>query len=510
MSYVYLLENGKKTYVGATIDPDRRLRQHNREISGGARATAGGVWKRVLFVSGIPDWRSALQLEWAWKHATRKSHRRGVLGRIEALFEVLDKERCTSKAKPYAEWGGQISLNVTADQKAVLEKIETCFGQKVLSGPPTSDSNLPTNVLTFLPFRMSSKSTATSVHSSEMSALLKAVQALTERAAAAEKQYAATQEQNKLLTALIERLSASSGKITASGGGSAAAEAPVKGKRGRKPRAEKEPKEKPAPPAAADGTIRFGSASEGDYKEFSSFYKSPFVVGGKEYISLANFFNSQKFADTDEAFAEDIRTQKNPALTRAKASSVKEHPVREDWDTAKLDVMRAGLLAKFRANTALKRKLLATGDSPIESTIEEEMRLKGFWSIGEDGSGANNMGQLLASVRDELRASAGDDDSDEEEAAPAPTPVAKKPAAKKAAAPAPAAKKPAPAAKAPAPAADSDSDSDSDDSDDEEESTPAPKAVAKPVAKATPAPKATKAPSPAEDSDEDESDDDDE
>jgi ribA/ribD-fused uncharacterized protein len=346
-----------------------------------------------------------------------------------------------------------------------------------------------------------------------MSALLKAVQALTERTTAAEKQYVATLEQNKLLTALVERLSAG-GKITVSGGGSAAAEAPVKGKRGRKPRAEKEPKEKPAPPAAADGTIRFGSASEGDYKEFSSFYKSPFIVGGKEYISLANYFNSQKFADTDEAFAEDIRTQKNPALTRAKASSVKEHPVREDWDTAKLAVMRAGLLAKFRANTALKRKLLSTGDSPIESTIEEEMRLKSFWSIGEDGSGANNMGQLLASIRDELRASAGDD-SDEEEAAPAPaTKPASKPAAKKAAAAAaaPAAKKAvaAPAPKASAPAADSDSDSD--DSDDEEETTPAPKPAAKPVAKAAaPAPAskpAAKAPTPAEDdSDEDDSDD---
>ena len=39
--YVYLLQasSGRATYVGATTNLDRRLRQHNKEIVGGATAT---------------------------------------------------------------------------------------------------------------------------------------------------------------------------------------------------------------------------------------------------------------------------------------------------------------------------------------------------------------------------------------------------------------------------------------------------------------------------------------
>jgi pseudouridine-5'-phosphate glycosidase len=42
--FVYLLESSKgATYVGATMDVARRLRQHNKEITGGAVATGPRV-----------------------------------------------------------------------------------------------------------------------------------------------------------------------------------------------------------------------------------------------------------------------------------------------------------------------------------------------------------------------------------------------------------------------------------------------------------------------------------
>ena len=62
-----------KTYVGATVDPDRRLRQHNGELAGGARATHGRSWKRAFLVGGFEDEKAALRFEWRWKYLTRQA-----------------------------------------------------------------------------------------------------------------------------------------------------------------------------------------------------------------------------------------------------------------------------------------------------------------------------------------------------------------------------------------------------------------------------------------------------
>ena len=108
--FCYLLvSNDGSTYVGATVDPDRRLRQHNGLIKGGARATARkpGTWRRMCFVRGFPDNHAALQFEWRWKSLSRKKVYSGmepVQRRLEALRELLELDRPTSKAVPYAEY----------------------------------------------------------------------------------------------------------------------------------------------------------------------------------------------------------------------------------------------------------------------------------------------------------------------------------------------------------------------------------------------------------------------
>jgi structure-specific endonuclease subunit SLX1 len=103
---VYLLSSSEGgSYVGATVDLDHRLRQHNGEISGGAKATSGraGSWRRVCHVEGFADECAALQFEWAWKNWTKK-FKGGfpVERRIKALCGLVDSPRATSKAVPFA------------------------------------------------------------------------------------------------------------------------------------------------------------------------------------------------------------------------------------------------------------------------------------------------------------------------------------------------------------------------------------------------------------------------
>ena len=124
MSYVYLLVSTKgNTYVGATVDLDRRLRQHNKEIKGGARATGvkvsqGETWTRAAHVSGFPDWPATLQFEWRWKQLSRKLPLKmnPLERRIKALKELLALERPTSKAISYAEWPSPPEVQCEIDE----------------------------------------------------------------------------------------------------------------------------------------------------------------------------------------------------------------------------------------------------------------------------------------------------------------------------------------------------------------------------------------------------------
>lgn len=112
MSFVYLLEaTNNATYVGATINLEKRLRQHNKEIKGGARATSikverGEIWERACYIEGFPDWQAALQFEWRWKQLSRKLSPTlfPLKRRMIALKNLLALESSTSKAIPYSEW----------------------------------------------------------------------------------------------------------------------------------------------------------------------------------------------------------------------------------------------------------------------------------------------------------------------------------------------------------------------------------------------------------------------
>jgi structure-specific endonuclease subunit SLX1 len=132
MSYVYLLlSSDNATYVGATVDLNRRLRQHNKEIKGGAHATGakvakGETWIRAAHVAGFPDWQAALQFEWRWKQISRKLPAKmcPLLRRFQALDMLLKLERPTTKARAYTEWESPPVVVVEdGESKKIYEKV---------------------------------------------------------------------------------------------------------------------------------------------------------------------------------------------------------------------------------------------------------------------------------------------------------------------------------------------------------------------------------------------------
>ena len=122
--YLLFTDGGRRTYTGATHDPDRRLRQHNRELVGGASATAGKTWSRALYVHGFPDWTATLQFEWMWKRKSRAYH--GLSGKIRGLLELLESGKSTSSSAPFCTYvGGRAYIDVAEAHLNYLGKIES-------------------------------------------------------------------------------------------------------------------------------------------------------------------------------------------------------------------------------------------------------------------------------------------------------------------------------------------------------------------------------------------------
>lgn len=105
--FVYLIQSKTRFYIGATVDPTKRLRQHNGEIAGGARRTHNrGPWHYECVISGFRTWKEALQYEWAAKYYSKLC--RGVVSKRAAIETLNSRDKWTSNSPPASE----VSLSV--------------------------------------------------------------------------------------------------------------------------------------------------------------------------------------------------------------------------------------------------------------------------------------------------------------------------------------------------------------------------------------------------------------
>ena len=103
-----------KTYIGYTNNPDKRLRQHNGEISGGAKSTRGNKWEIMCLISGFENINSAMSLEYKLKHpnGTRRniSKYSGIQGKINTLNKVLPELTDNYKVCILEEYHDKLNL----------------------------------------------------------------------------------------------------------------------------------------------------------------------------------------------------------------------------------------------------------------------------------------------------------------------------------------------------------------------------------------------------------------
>ncbi len=132
-----------------------------------------------------------------------------------------------------------------------------------------------------------------------------------------------------------------------------------------------------------------------DHGYCSNFARFPVTLDGFEWPTSEHYFQAKKFHDP--AIQEKIRQAATPSIA-ASMGRDRAHPLREDWESVKDEVMYQVVRAKFTQHLSIRRRLFETGGAElIEHTYNDR-----YWGDGGDGSGLNMLGKILMKVRHEL------------------------------------------------------------------------------------------------------------
>lgn len=162
--------------------------------------------------------------------------------------------------------------------------------------------------------------------------------------------------------------------------------------------------------AAAEPPLKFYSDTKDKFAVLSNLYEptSPIYIDGKAWPTVEHYFQAMKFS-TDPAYQEAIRQAVSPKRATDRMASGKlakkmgasrEHPIRPDWDSYRLEVMKKALREKFTQDDDLYKLLVEeTGNR----TLQENSPSDSYWGLGRNGKGQNQMGRLLQQLRQDLR-----------------------------------------------------------------------------------------------------------
>lgn len=138
----------------------------------------------------------------------------------------------------------------------------------------------------------------------------------------------------------------------------------------------------------------------GTYRFLSNFYPSPITYNGLLYPTVEHAYQAAKTDDFE--LKRGIAQLVNPATAKKIGQMV---PLREDWETVKIDVMRTCLALKFAPDfTSVTKHLMATYPMDL---VEGNTWHDNFWGDCHctrcaSLPGLNWLGQLLMERREQL------------------------------------------------------------------------------------------------------------
>lgn len=128
----------------------------------------------------------------------------------------------------------------------------------------------------------------------------------------------------------------------------------------------------------------------------ANFFPCSIAIAGIAWPSSEHYYQAQKFKDPA------LQKKIHAAACCADAFALSRHYQqwqRHDWCHIRVDIMTFIVREKFFQNPALARQLIATGTRELF----EHSHRDAFWGDGGDGTGQNQLGKILMTLREELQ-----------------------------------------------------------------------------------------------------------
>lgn len=137
-----------------------------------------------------------------------------------------------------------------------------------------------------------------------------------------------------------------------------------------------------------------------EYYFLSNFYLADFKdITGTIWPSVEHYFQAMKTENNIDR--EKVRQASAPGKAKKMGRSLELRP---NWNSIKLDVMKSGILYKFRQNPEIRQKLIDTGESILIEGNHWHDNIWGncFCDKCKNIRGQNYLGKLLMGVRNRL------------------------------------------------------------------------------------------------------------